>query len=171
MRSQIRRLAMFACITAATAFGGHLALADSGVPTQHSEMKGAGHYGKKGERGRHHAMKMAKELGLTEQQKSQAKALWAEHRAANRELFQKMRAERRELRALVHSGSANEGAIRAQAAKVAEAEADLAVSKAQGARKFLALLTPEQVTKYREMMIQHEGEKKRGDCRDKMEGR
>lgn len=171
MRSQIRRLALFTCLTAATAFGGHLALADSGVPTGQSEMKEAGYHGNKGERGRHRAMKMAKELGLTDQQKSQAKALWAEERAANREVFQKMRAERRQLRALVHSGSADEGAIRAQAAKVAEAEADLAVSKAQGARKFLSLLTPDQATKYREMMVKREGKLKRGGCCDKMEAK
>lgn len=82
-----------------------------------------------------------------------------------------MRAERRQLRSLVHSGSSDEGTIRAQAAKVAEAEADLAVGKAAAARKFLALLTPQQVTKYQGIMAQREGKVKRLGCCDKMEAR
>ena len=171
MRSQIRRLAMFTCITAATAMGGQLALAQSAPPSQQSEMKRCDQQHNKGHRGRHHAMMMAKELGLSEQQQSRAKALYEEHRAANKEVFQKMRAERRQLRALVHSGSSDEGAIRAQAAKVAQAEADLAVSKARMARKFIALLSPEQLSKYQEMATRREGKMKRFGCCDEMEAK
>ena len=57
--------------------------------------------------------------------------------------------EKREMRALIQSGSADEAAIRAQAAKVAGAEADLAVQRAQMARQFRAILTPAQVEKFK----------------------
>jgi periplasmic protein CpxP/Spy len=171
MKSQIRRLVTITCITAATALGGQLALAQTSAPSQQSEVKRCDQQHKKGHRGRHHAMRMAKELGLSEQQQSQAKALYEEHRAANKEVFQKMRAERRQLRMLVHSGSSDEVAIRAQAAKVAQAEADLAVSKARMARKFIALLTPEQLSKYQGMTAKGEGKMRRPGCCDEMEGK
>ena len=171
MRRQIRRLAVLTCITAATAFGGQLAVAGTSAPSQQSEMKKCDQHHKKGQRGRDYALKMAKELGLNEQQQTRAKELWQGSRSENKELFQKLRAEKRQLRTLVHSGNADEGAIRAQAARVAQAEADLAVRKGEMAKKFIALLTPEQATKYREMMAKHEGRMKRFGCCDTMDAR
>jgi protein CpxP len=161
MRKQLRPLALFTCITAAAAFGSQIALADTGAPSDRPEARCGEqhqHKGHNGHRGHRFFKKMAKELGLTDQQKTQAKALFEAGRAQNRPLFTALMTEKHQLRNLVHSGSADEAAIRAQSAKVAAAEADLAVKRAQGAKQFLALLTPDQVTKLR--VLQAERDKK-----------
>lgn len=156
MRQQVRTMAVLACIGAATAFGAQVAAANTAPAKERQEARGGQHEHKhKGERG-DHFKKMAKELGLTEQQKTQAKALKESQMAGNKELFGTLRTEKRQLHALIHSGSADEAAVRAQAAKVASVEAELAVKRAQGAKQFLALLTPEQVTKYRELQAKRE---------------
>jgi Spy/CpxP family protein refolding chaperone len=64
-------------------------------------------------------------------------------------IFSKLIAEKREMRTLIQSGSADEATIRAQSAKVAGVEADLAVQHAQMAKQFRAILTPEQVEKFK----------------------
>jgi len=150
MRKQLRPLVLFACL-AATAFGSQIAAAETGSPTTGAEVRCGhdhqGHHGRDGHRGRHFFKKMARALGLTDQQKSQAKALYASNRAENKPLLATLLTERQQLRALILSGSADEAAIRAQSARVAAVEADLAVRRGQGSRQFLALLTPDQVTK------------------------
>lgn len=156
MRKQLRHLAVFTCLTSAAACGGRLAAADTGAPADGPEAGCPQQQGHRGHRGHHFARKMAKELGLTDRQKSQAKALFQGSRAQNKPLFSAMIAAKQQLRGLVQSGSADETAIRAQAAKVAAAEADLAVKRAQIAKQFLALLTPEQVTKLRAIQAKRE---------------
>jgi protein CpxP len=146
MRNHLRHLVLLACITAATAFGSTLATADTSSPPDHAGLKGE-HGRHKGQRGPRHFSKMARELGLTDQQKTEAKALFEGGRAQNQPLFKALQTARHELRTLVQSGSTDEAGIRAQASKVATAEADLAVQRAQGTRQFLALLTPDQATK------------------------
>lgn len=160
MRKQLRPLALFTCITAAAAFGGQIAAADTGSPSGQSEVKcGEQHqnqHQRPGHRGHRFFKKMAKELGLTDQQKTQAKALMETSRTQNKPLFSTLMAEKHQLRTLVMSGSADEAAIRAQAAKVAAAEADLAVKRGQGAKQFLALLTPDQVIKLKAIQAKRE---------------
>ena len=162
MRRQFRTLALLASIGAATAFGAQMAAAHPGSPAEKKEAAGgqqAHKHKHKGERGAHYFNRMAKELGLTEQQKTQAKALKESLRSENKEFFEGMVTEKRKLRSLVHSGTADEAAVRAQAAKVAAAEAELAVKKAQGAKQFLALLTPEQVNKYHALQDKREAKR------------
>lgn len=160
MTKHLRPLAMFACITAATALGGQLAFANDGSSNGKPEAK-CGEQHRQGEhrqghRGHRFFKKMAKELGLSDQQKSQAKALLQADRAQNKPLFQALMKERHELRTLTLFGSADEAAIRAQAAKVASVQADLAVKRAQEAKQLMALLTPEQVTKLRTILDKHD---------------
>ena len=100
--------------------------------------------------------KMSKELGLSSQQQTQAKAIFEAGRAENKPLFQAMMTERRQLRSLVMSGSADEAAIRAQSAKVASLQADLAVKRAQEAKRLQAILTPDQLTKLKAFMEKRE---------------
>ena len=156
MRKQLRHLALVTCITAAAAFSSQIAAADPGSPSGRPE---AGcnqqHQCNAGHRGHHFFKKMARELGLTDQQKSQVKALFASNRAQNKPLFSAMMTSKQQLRALVRSG-ADETAVRAQAAKVAASEADLAVKRAQATRQFLALLTPDQLAKLRAMQAKRE---------------
>jgi|SRR6185369_12402620 len=162
MRKQLRPLVLLTCITAATAFGSSLAIADTApapAPDQH-EMKGE-HQHRKGHQ--RFFKKMAKELGLSDQQKSQAKALFASNHAQNKPLFEAVRNARHDLRGLTESGSADEAAIRAQAAKLASAEAELAVKRAQGTKEFLALLTPDQVTKLKALRAKREVRFQKGE--------
>ena len=51
-------------------------------------------------------------MGLSDQQKSQAKALFAANRAQNKPLFVTMMTEKQQLRTLIHSGNADEASIR-----------------------------------------------------------
>ena len=155
MRRQLGQLALFTCITAASAFGSQIAFADNSSPEGRPEARSGQHH-QKGHRGQGHFKKMVKELGLTDQQKTQAKVLYENNRAQNKPLFSALMTEKHQLRALVHSGSADEAAIRAQAAKVAFVEADLAVKRAQGAKQFLALLTPDQITKLKAIETKRE---------------
>lgn len=148
MRKQLRRLALFTSLTAATALGGQLAFADTDSPSDQPE---AGcqmqHQGHKGHGGHRFFKRMAKALGLSDQQKAQAKTLFQNTRAQNKPLLADLMTARQQLRALVQSGSADETAIRAQSAKVAAAQTELTVKRAQAMKQFLALLTPEQVSK------------------------
>jgi protein CpxP len=154
MRKQLTHLALFTCITAAAAFGSQIAAADPGAAAGRPEAGCRQHQGGDGQH--RFFRKMARELGLTDQQKTQAKALFEGNRSENKPLFDAMLSAKQQLRGMVHSGSADETAIRAQAAKVAAAEADLAVKRAQAAKQFLALLTPEQVTKLRAIEARRE---------------
>lgn len=170
MRKQLRSFALLTCITAATAFGGTIAMADTSPAPEQTGLKGEqmhkhqhrkgerghGQRGQHGQRGHHFFKKIARQLELTDQQKTQAKAIFESNREQNKELIKSARTAKHELRTLVQSGSADESAIRAQAAKLSVAEADLAVERAQGAKQFLALLTPEQVAKLKAIRAKQE---------------
>ena len=112
---------------------------------------------------------MADKLALSDQQKAQMKEVFKKNQPQVKPIFTKLISEKRELRTLIHSGSADEAAIRAQAAKVAGAEADLAVQRAQMAKQFRAILTPEQVEKFK--AIQKEKEARFDKFREHMNER
>jgi periplasmic protein CpxP/Spy len=155
MRRQLRSLALFTCITAASAVGAQIASADTGTaPAGRSDKCGEQHR-HHGERG-HFFKRLAKQLGLNDQQKSQAKSILEASRAQNKPYFQALMTERHQMRELMLSGSADEAAIRAQSAKIASAEADLAVQRAKEAKQLLALLTPEQKTKLNTILDKRE---------------
>ncbi|MBU5614562.1 Spy/CpxP family protein refolding chaperone [Geomonas azotofigens] len=147
MKRQLRQLALFTCITATAVLGSQSAFAGFG-PAEGGGRQGCS------ERHRHEGQRdrfrrMAEKLGLSEQQKSEARAIFEAGRAKNAPLFASLRHERRELRALVRSGGGDETAIRAQSAKVAALQADCAVQRGAQTRQFLALLTPEQAAKFK----------------------
>lgn len=166
MNRQLRALTLFTCITAATAFTGGSAFADYGVPCEGPGARSGQHQkhqGHKGQKGRHDGRfldRMARQLDLSLQQQTQAKTLFEKGRAEHKPLMEAMHGERNKLQALVHSGNADEAAIRSQAAKVAAVQADLAVLRGQQAKQFSALLTPEQADKLKEL-----GEKSKGHFR------
>lgn len=112
---------------------------------------------------------LADKLALSDQQKAQMKEVFKKNQPQVKPIFTKLINEKRELRTLIQSGSADEAAIRAQAAKVAGAEADLAVQRAQMAKQFRAILTPEQVEKYK--AIQKEKEARFNKFREHMNER
>ena len=111
---------------------------------------------------------MAKKLALSDQQKTQMNEIFKKNQPQVKPIFTKFIAEKREMRTLVQSGSADEAAIRAQAAKVAGVEADLAVQRAQTAKQFRAILTPQQVEKFKAIQKEKDArfDKTRGHMRE-----
>ena len=154
MKKTLRSLLLAAGIASATVLAGGLAFADATAPAPAPQY--AGHHGHGCFKGKHHGGKrlfrmLSRKLALTDQQKAQAKELWQQHRAQAKPLLTDLRTQRQQLRQMVLSGSADESAIRAQSAKVASVQADLAVERAKGAKEFMALLTPDQQAKLKTM--------------------
>lgn len=98
-----------------------------------------------------HIQKMETDLGLSPQQKKDVAELFAQCRTSSEPLRKKLADERLALRNLIHADKVDEAAIRAQSAKVAAVESDLAVQRAQSSQRLRALLTPEQAQKLKSM--------------------
>ena len=97
------------------------------------------------------------------------KEVFKKNRPQVKPVFTQLITEKRALRELIQSGSADEAAIRAQAAKVAGVEADLAVQRAQMVKQLRAILTPGQIEKFK--AIQKERDGKFDTFRDRMKER
>jgi protein CpxP len=107
-----------------------------------------------------HFARMATELGLSAQQKTDIKAIFQKNRAQFQPLLKQMVAERHALRTLIQADVIDEAAIRAQSARVAAIQADLAVQRAHMGQEVRKLLTPEQIQKLKEFqtrMDEHRG--------------
>lgn len=154
MRKFVRSSLLIACLCSTMALGSQLALADDTGPAPGPEQFQGGHDGQ--HRRGHFFKKMVKELGLSDQQKAQAKALFKSNREASKPLFANLMTAKHQLEKLVASGTADPATIQAQAAALATAETNLAVQRAQGTKQFLALLTPDQVAKYNAMQAKRE---------------
>lgn len=98
------------------------------------------------------ARKLA-QLGVTDEQKTQVKTILRKYQPTAGPLIQQVVTERRVLRDRIRAETIDETAIRAEAAKVASLEADLAVQRAHVAHEIRAVLTPEQLLKLKEMQI------------------
>ena len=151
MKNALRSLVLVAGIASATALGCNFALADdtttTAAPAQTQGVHQHGCHKGKHQRGHRFFKILARKLSLTDQQKSQAQAIFKANRATAKPLFTSLMTEKHQLRTLIMSGTADEAAIRAESAKVASIEADLAVQRANGAKQFQALLTPDQQAK------------------------
>jgi len=99
-------------------------------------------------------------LGLTDEQKARLKDTLQAHKATVKPLVDKLVAERRALQDLIHTGKADEAAVRAQAGKIAAVEADLAVERAKIVAELRPVLTEEQIKKLQEM---------KGEFRDRVD--
>ena len=98
-----------------------------------------------GKHQRHHSKEMAQQLGLTDAQKAQAKAIFQGNREVVKPIVTSLRTEQKSLQALIHADAFDEAAIRAETAKIAGIQADLNVNRAKVAAQFRAILTPSQV--------------------------
>jgi periplasmic protein CpxP/Spy len=98
-----------------------------------------------------HFKKMATELGLSAQQQQDVKAVFAKNRPQAEPLMKQLKTEHRSLRTLIQADAVDDAAIRAQSAKVAAVEADLAVQRAHVGQQVRAILTPEQVQRFKEL--------------------
>jgi len=93
--------------------------------------------------------RLAKELDLSKEQTEQVKAIFRKHRDETASLRKEMVSGRRELRNLTQSDKPDEAAIREQVKKIAATGGDLAVRRARMSQEVRALLTPEQIRKFR----------------------
>ena len=82
---------------------------------------------------------------LTTEQKKAGLAVLRTHQPAIKPLLDSLTKERVALRALLKAPAVDEAAIRAQSARVASIEADLAVQRAYLSHDLRALATPEQL--------------------------
>lgn len=97
-----------------------------------------------------------KEVGVNDAQKEQIRGIMREQRPQLRPLVKQIVQERRALRNAIQTSPVNEPAIRTQAARLAQVQADLAVKRAYIADRIRAILTPEQQTKLKELQTQRD---------------
>jgi protein CpxP len=93
------------------------------------------------------------QLGVTDAQQAQLKTILRGYQPTVGPLVKEVVTERRALRDTIRAQTVDETAIRAQAAKVASLEADLAVQRAHVAHDIRAVLTPEQLQKLKDMQM------------------
>lgn len=93
------------------------------------------------------------QLGVTDAQKAHFKTILRSYQPTVGPLVKEVVTERRALRDTIRAQTVDETAIRAQAAKVASLEADLAVQRAHVVHDIRAVLTPEQLQKLKDMQI------------------
>ena len=139
-RKNLAKTVVVFCIAALTACAG-IAQADDG-----------GWSGEQcGNHQHHNFKKLAKKLGLTDAQKAQAKAIFQGNRDVVKPIITSLRAERKNLQALIHADTIDEAAIRAETAKIAGIQADLNVNRAKVGAQFRAILTPAQLATLKTM--------------------
>jgi periplasmic protein CpxP/Spy len=134
-RKGMAKIAVLFCIAAFTAFAGMAQANDGGWD--------GGPCG--GKHMQHNHKRFAKKLGLTDAQKTQAKAIFQANKDVVKPIFTSLHAERKNLQALISADTVDEAAIRAETAKVAGIQADLNVNRAKVGAQFRAILTPAQV--------------------------
>lgn len=143
-QTTMARMAVVLCIAALTACAGVAQANDGGWSGEHC-----------GQRQHHDFKKLARKLDLTDAQKVQAKAIFQANKDVAKPIVANLRAERKNLRALMHADTIDEAAIRAESAKVAGIQADLNVNRAKVGAQFRAILTPEQVATLKTMKDSH----------------
>ena len=87
------------------------------------------------------------ELGVTDDQRQQIHTLLRNHQSTTQPLLKQLVEERRKLCQAVRANELDDAAIRAQAARVATVEADLAVERAHIVHDIKPVLTPAQLEK------------------------
>jgi Spy/CpxP family protein refolding chaperone len=99
---------------------------------------------------------IAKELNLTADQQDKVKAVFTAHKDQLHTQMTQLHQARTNLANAVHADTFDEGAIRAAAAALGQAEGDAAVQHAQLFAEVRQLLTPDQLAKAKALMSQHQ---------------
>jgi len=97
----------------------------------------------------------AKKLNLTDEQKTQMKAIMQKEHPAMKPLFQQQHQIDVQLRQYVE-GQFDEGKVQALAAQKAQIQAQMTVAETRVHNQLYALLTPEQQSQLKEMEAKHE---------------
>ena len=92
-----------------------------------------------------------RQLDLSDDQKTQLKAIAESHRDEFRAAGDKARAAHEGMQALVEADSINESAIRAKSAEIAAAEAEVMILNAKVRQESMQVLTSEQQQKLKEL--------------------
>jgi periplasmic protein CpxP/Spy len=95
-------------------------------------------------------------LDLTDAQQSQVKDIMAKEKPTLNPLFLQLAQARQQMRQLEENGSFDEAQVRALAAQQSQTITELIVQKARVESEMLQILTPEQKTKFKELMDKHE---------------
>ena len=90
-------------------------------------------------------------LGITDAQRQQIRAILRDALPTLKPLVESIMRERQALRTAIQRSPIDETAIRAQSAKVAAVEADIAVERARLFQKIQPVLTPEQLQRIHEI--------------------
>ncbi len=98
---------------------------------------------------------LAKQLNLTDDQKSQMKAIWQKERPAMKPLFQQQRMIDQQLRQYVE-GSFDEGKVQALANQKAQIQAQMTVAETRIHNQMYQLLTSDQQTQLKQIEAKHE---------------
>jgi periplasmic protein CpxP/Spy len=98
---------------------------------------------------------IARELNLTEAQKTQVKALFEAGRNTMEPIHQKMDDVHKQLELATENGQFDEAQVRTLASQQAQLMADMIVEHERMKSKIFSLLTPEQRTKATEMLKRH----------------
>jgi len=96
-------------------------------------------------------------LNLTDDQKTQMKAIFDAQQTAAQPLRQQLRAKEQALHAAETATDFNAQAIRTASMDLAATETELTVLRADAMHKAMAILTPEQQAKLKEMRGRHHG--------------
>jgi protein CpxP len=99
--------------------------------------------------GHHDFARIGERLGLSAEQKGKVKEIFEKNRQEAQPLRKELMTAKRDLRGLSMAEKTDEAAIRAQAAKLAGIEADMAIHRAKMSGQIRAILTPEQQEKFR----------------------
>jgi Spy/CpxP family protein refolding chaperone len=103
-----------------------------------------------------------RELDLTDAQREQVKAIMDAHRDDQKAIGDRMMTVRKALHDAIAADTFDEAAIRAAAAQVSAVDADAAVLQAKIHGEVIAILTPEQVKKAKELRADMENRMKDG---------
>jgi Spy/CpxP family protein refolding chaperone len=110
--------------------------------------------------GGHIMGRMAKQLNLTDDQKTQIKGIVAAEKPTVQPLFEQLKANRQALKAATANGQFDESQVRQLASQQAQTVASLIVEKERVKAKIYGVLTPEQRTKAEQMRTKFESRMK-----------
>jgi Spy/CpxP family protein refolding chaperone len=105
----------------------------------------------------HPGRRLAAELGLSDAQKDQIKAVAESHKDEWQALAGRAREARQALHAAVTADQIDEGLIRQRSAELANVQADLSVARARAHAEIFRVLTPDQQAKAKALRAQFAG--------------
>ncbi|WP_411821691.1 Spy/CpxP family protein refolding chaperone [Leptospira sp. 'Mane'] len=141
--------------TLKTLLAASLVVAFASAVSAHDGKYGEGRHGK--DHGKH-LEKMAKQLGLTPEQKTQVEKVHSDSKQA-REGYEKQEdGLRKELHSLLSADNLDKAAIRAKMEEVSKLKIDSKMLWIDDRIKINEILTPEQRTKHKEIMKKHHEE-------------